>query len=145
MSLTPLTMTTDLPRAAASPGHGKSDSPTLIAFRESQQLSLLIRATAFVFSDPQSRALQELIKRVAPSEATALIIGETGTGKELVARHVHALSRRGAANFVAINCGAFSETLIESELFGYERGAFTCRNAKWCAWADASRSRSTCA
>jgi sigma-54-specific transcriptional regulator len=145
MSLTPLPTMTDLPRAAtiaanaaasAAPGYGKSDSPTLIAFRESQQLSLLIRATAFVFSDPQSRALQELIKRVAPSEATALIIGETGTGKELVARHVHALSRRSAANFVAINCGAFSETLIESELFGYERGAFTGAQQSKAGWFE---------
>ena len=93
MSLTTLHhKTADLPRAAApatsaAPDFGKADSPTLIAFRESQQLSLLIRATAFVFSDPQSRALQDLIKRIAPSEATALIMGETGTGKELVARH----------------------------------------------------------
>jgi sigma-54-specific transcriptional regulator len=136
MSLTTLHhKTADLPRAAGPttaivrpPGEHdaeRADSPTLIAFRESQQLSLLIRATAFVFSDPQSRALQDLIKRIAPSEATALIMGETGTGKELVARHVHALSRRASSNFVAINCGAFSETLIESELFGYERGAFT--------------------
>jgi sigma-54-specific transcriptional regulator len=145
MSLMPLNMTTDRPRAtttAASavgttaPGYGNSDSPTLIAFRESQQLSLLIRATAFVFSDPQSRALQELIKRVAPSEATVLIIGETGTGKELVARHVHALSRRSTANFVAINCGAFSETLIESELFGYERGAFTGAQQSKAGWFE---------
>jgi sigma-54-specific transcriptional regulator len=114
----------------------KADSPTLIAFRESQQLSLLIRATAFVFSDPQSRALQDLIKRIAPSEATALIMGETGTGKELVARHVHALSRRSTSNFVAINCGAFSETLIESELFGYERGAFTGAQQGKAGWFE---------
>jgi sigma-54-specific transcriptional regulator len=103
---------------------GTPDKP-LIAFPNAHQLSLLIRATAFVFSDPRSRELHDLIERIAPSEATVLITGETGTGKELVARHVHALSKRAQANFVAINCGAFSETLIESELFGYERGAFT--------------------
>jgi sigma-54-specific transcriptional regulator len=142
MSLTTIHhKTADLPRAAASatstvPNFGKADSPTLIAFRESQQLSLLIRATAFVFSDPQSRALQDLIKRIAPSEATALIMGETGTGKELVARHVHALSRRSNSNFVAINCGAFSETLIESELFGYERGAFTGAQQSKAGWFE---------
>ena len=142
MSLTTIHhKTADLPRAAApatnaAPDFGKADSPTLIAFRESQQLSLLIRATAFVFSDPQSRALQDLIKRIAPSEATALIMGETGTGKELVARHVHALSRRSHSNFVAINCGAFSETLIESELFGYERGAFTGAQQSKAGWFE---------
>jgi sigma-54-specific transcriptional regulator len=142
MSLTTIHhKTADLPRAAAPatsavPDFGKADSPTLIAFRESQQLSLLIRATAFVFSDPQSRALQDLIKRIAPSEATALIMGETGTGKELVARHVHALSRRSHSNFVAINCGAFSETLIESELFGYERGAFTGAQQSKAGWFE---------
>ena len=97
----------------------------LIAFDDAQKLSLLIRATAFVFSDPRSRELHHLIERIAPSDATVLITGETGTGKELVARHVHALSRRSGKNFLAINCGAFSETLIESELFGYEKGAFT--------------------
>ncbi|MRW90679.1 AAA domain-containing protein [Duganella sp. FT80W] len=97
----------------------------LIAFRDAAQLSLMIRATAFVFADPHSRALHDVIERVAPSDATVLVTGETGTGKELVARHVHALSNRRDAGFVAINCGAFSETLIESELFGYERGAFT--------------------
>ncbi|MFC0168579.1 sigma-54 interaction domain-containing protein [Pseudoduganella danionis] len=102
-----------------------ADEQPLIAFRDATQLSLIIRATAFVFADPRSRALRDVIARIAPSEATVLITGETGTGKELVARHVHAMSNRRNAQFVAINCGAFSETLIESELFGYERGAFT--------------------
>jgi len=101
------------------------DVDPLIAFDDAQRLSILIRATAFVFSDPRSRELHHLIERIAPSNATVLITGETGTGKELVARHVHALSKRADKNFVAINCGAFSETLIESELFGYEKGAFT--------------------
>ncbi len=111
---------------SASLAKGDQDAAQpLIAFRDAAQLSLMIRATAFVFADPHSRALHEVIERVAPSDATVLVTGETGTGKELVARHVHALSRRRDAGFVAINCGAFSETLIESELFGYERGAFT--------------------
>jgi len=105
-------------------GHDEAVEP-LIAFNDVERLSLLIRATAFVFSDPRSRALHQLIERIAPSDATVLITGETGTGKELVARHVHGLSRRAVKNFVAINCGAFSENLIESELFGYEKGAFT--------------------
>lgn len=105
-------------------GAGTDEQP-LIAFRDATQLSLIIRATAFVFADPRSRALHDVIARIAPSDATVLITGETGTGKELVARHVHAQSKRRNGKFVAINCGAFSETLIESELFGYERGAFT--------------------
>src|SRR4051812_17043767 len=98
---------------------------TILKFDIPQERSLTIRARAFIFSDPRSKALLPLIERTAPSDATILITGETGTGKELVARHVHQLSKRRDRPFVAINCGAFSETLIESELFGYEKGAFT--------------------
>ncbi|TWT77206.1 Transcriptional regulatory protein ZraR [Posidoniimonas polymericola] len=69
--------------------------------------------------------VRRLIARVAPTESTVLIRGETGAGKELVARAVHDQSDRAAAPFVAINCGALPETLIESELFGHAKGAFT--------------------
>jgi sigma-54-specific transcriptional regulator len=100
-------------------------SGTLLTFPDPQQISLSIRASALIFADPESQKLLSLIERVAPSDATAYIKGETGTGKELVARHIHSLSSRRKGPFAAINCGAFSETLVESELFGYERGAFT--------------------
>lgn len=74
---------------------------------------------------PAIIAVREFIMQVAPTSSTVLITGETGTGKELVARAVHRNSTRSAKPFIAINCAAVTETLLESELFGHERGAFT--------------------
>ncbi|HEX4651974.1 MAG TPA: sigma-54 dependent transcriptional regulator, partial [Granulicella sp.] len=69
--------------------------------------------------------LKELIARVGPTEATVMISGETGTGKELVARAIHKASGRASKPLISVNCAAFSETLLESELFGHEKGSFT--------------------
>ena len=71
------------------------------------------------------RSVLTLVRQVADTNATVLILGESGTGKELIAQAIHRLARRRQAAFVAINCAAMSETLLESELFGHERGAFT--------------------
>jgi len=77
---------------------------------------------------PKMRAIFEMIQTVAPQSSRVLITGETGTGKELVARAIHENSSRSQQPFITINCGAFPETLLESELFGYVKGAFTGAN-----------------
>ena len=78
---------------------------------------------------PLMQAIYQMIETVAVTTSTVLITGESGTGKELVARAIHSTSDRAAASFVSINCGAFTETLLESELFGYMKGSFTGANA----------------
>ena len=81
----------------------------------------------------QSQAMNEairLVERVAPSEASVLITGESGTGKELIAQAIHRLSNRAGGSFIDLNCAAFQESLLESELFGYEAGAFSGAKAR---------------
>ncbi|PYC16675.1 sigma-54 interaction domain-containing protein [Pseudomonas mosselii] len=111
---------------------------SLITHPNARELTKSVRATVLVFKDPRSQELLSRIERLAPSEANTLIIGETGTGKELVARHIHNLSRRHREPFVAVNCGAFAETLVESELFGHEKGAFTGATSNKAGWFEAA-------
>ena len=84
-----------------------------------------IRIENIVGDAPKMRELRQLIQTVAPTDATVLILGESGTGKELIAGAIHFHSRRASAHYIRLNCAAIPETLLESELFGYERGAFT--------------------
>jgi two-component system NtrC family response regulator len=84
-----------------------------------------VTADQIVFRSPQMDGLVNLAGRVAASRATVLVRGESGTGKELFARLIHNLSPRAARSLIAVNCGALPETLLESELFGHEKGSFT--------------------
>ena len=109
----------------------------LLTFPDSAGMALSIRAKALLFHDPRSCELLEQVERIARSDATALIVGETGTGKELIARHIHTQSGRKGP-FIAVNCGAFSETLIDAELFGHESGAFTGATQARSGWFEAA-------
>ena len=80
---------------------------------------------ALLFQDPLMAEAVRLAEQVAPSEASVLITGESGTGKEVLARHIHRKSRRAKHSFISVNCAAIPENLLESELFGHEKGAFT--------------------
>ena len=108
----------------------------LLTLPATPSLATSIRATAQVFEDPTSKALLAHLQQIAPSNASVLIIGETGTGKELVARHIHQLSARHQQPFIAVNCGAFSESLVEAELFGHEKGAFTGALSAKAGWSE---------
>jgi two-component system response regulator FlrC len=83
-----------------------------------------------VAEDPRSRALLELAARVAQSDVTVLLAGESGTGKEVYARFIHARSKRSAGPFIAVNCAAIPEQMLEALLFGHEKGAFTGAQAR---------------
>lgn len=124
----------------ASTGAGASEG-TVFTFQESraverldrtlrsrqrpQQFSARYRLDDLVGESAPIERVRTLVRRYAKSDATVLVLGESGTGKEMVAQGMHQLSARRDFPFVAINCGAFPEALLESELFGYEEGAFT--------------------
>ncbi|WP_240647963.1 sigma-54 interaction domain-containing protein [Pararobbsia silviterrae] len=129
------TLRNEVPVAA---GLDDAQASPLITLPDRRALTTSIRASAQIFADARSIALLERIRMIAPSDANVLVIGETGTGKELVARHVHNLSHRKNGPFIAVNCGAFSETLVESELFGHEKGAFTGAFSSKPGWFEAA-------
>ena len=88
----------------------------------------LLHASGFdriVYASRQMAEIMDLAKKVAASEATVLVTGESGTGKEVIARYIHCASQRKAGRFVAVNCASISPALVESELFGHEKGSFT--------------------
>lgn len=109
----------------------------LLAFPSSDEGALSTQAKALIFSDEQSRKLLNTIDRIAATDVTVLLIGETGTGKELVARRIHEVSGR-TGPFVAFNCGSLNETLVEAELFGHESGAFTGAQGARMGWFEAA-------
>jgi len=109
------TLAREIERASAS---GIVTTPPSLAAAEMDRLGIIGRSRAML-------ELFDTVKRIARHQSTVLILGESGTGKELIARAIHALGARSGGPFVAVNCATLSESLLESELFGHERGAFT--------------------
>lgn len=119
---TPILPGAALPVGGNSPVSNAQQQKTL---QETAIGSLSSGDKTIVYKSEVMRQLMKMIDRVSPSTATVLVLGESGTGKELIARAIHERSNRRNKPFVAINCGALRETLLESELFGHEKGSFT--------------------
>jgi two-component system response regulator HydG len=103
-----------------------AERQSLVAENRSLKQELKLLTNREIVGQSQTlRRVLDVATQAAPSTATVLILGESGTGKELIARYIHSKSARGSGPFVAVNCAAIPETILEAELFGYERGAFT--------------------
>ena len=103
----------------------KSEAPEGQTVKAETEINSELNFTEIVGESPALRQVLNLVKKVAPSDATVLILGETGTGKELIARAIHHMSLRRDGPFIKLNCAAIPSELLESELFGHEKGAFT--------------------
>ena len=134
----PILILTDyetVPRASAAIKAGASDyvikpfDPCLLAEMVNALLQEAAQLTDLIIADPKSMLIANLARKVAESNATVMISGESGTGKEVIARFIHECSPRAHKPFMAINCAAIPETMLESILFGYEKGAFTGAHA----------------
>jgi len=111
---------------------------TVLTLPGAGALSLSVRAKALVFEDPKSVALLSRVREIAPRTSSVLIAGETGTGRELVARHLHELSARAGRPFLAVNCSGFSQAAAESELFGHLKGACEGATGAKAGWFEAA-------
>jgi DNA-binding NtrC family response regulator len=120
-----LTKPLDIGRLKSILANVASIQPTAQAAAPMAETQEVGRLGLLLGASPPMQSLYEMLNRVAPTDASVFLIGESGTGKDLAAQTLHLLSRRTKAPFLPLNCGAISPTLIESELFGHERGSFT--------------------
>jgi sigma-54 dependent transcriptional regulator len=111
---------------------------TVLTLPGAGALALSVRAKALVFEDPKSVALLARVREIAPKPLSVLISGETGTGRELVARHLHELSPRVGRPFLAVNCSGFSQDAADSELFGHTKGACEGATSAKAGWLEAA-------
>lgn len=111
---------------------------TVLTLPGAGALPLSVRAKALVFEDPKSVALLSRVREVAPRPVSVLISGETGTGRELVARHLHELSPRAGRPFLAVNCSGFAQGAADAELFGHEKGAWQGTTSAKAGWLEAA-------
>ncbi|MFB3906066.1 MAG: sigma-54 interaction domain-containing protein [Acidobacteriota bacterium] len=118
-------LSTSVLRDRAGNAIGGVETFRMLAGAERAEQTAAEQFTSFVASSEAMRMIVDLLPQIAASDSTVLIQGETGTGKEVLARGIHGLSSRRARPFVAVNCAALPDTLLESELFGYKAGAFT--------------------
>ncbi len=101
------------------------DVSAVVHYREAPSKASAVLERPPIVADASMHAVYAMLERVAPTDASVLVLGETGVGKEIVAEQIHRRSRRRDGPFVAINCGALTDTVLDSELFGHQRGAFT--------------------